>query len=201
MYGEKVRIGHGSKGGWDMFGPDRTVTRAEGNILYELDGKPALELYKEYLGDRAEGLPATGLLFPLAIRENEEDEKRLVRTILAVDEETQSMTFAGDIPEGWLAHLMKANFDRLVDGASGAANSAQSLVQNTFPTLSIAISCVGRRLLLGERSTLCAAALQRLLRLAHASRGFLERTAGAWRERLAVRPVLEGLLKRFGLRA
>jgi hypothetical protein len=152
LYGEKLRIGHGSKGGWDMFGPDRAVTRAEGNVLFELDDKPALELYKEYLGDRAAGLPATGLLFPLAIRENEEDEKRLVRTILAVDEETQSMTFAGDIPEGWLAHLMKANFDRLVDGASGAAHNAQALVQNTFPTLSIAISCVGRRLLLGERT-------------------------------------------------
>ena len=152
LYGEKLRIGHGSKGGWDMFGPDRVVTRSKGNTLYELDGTPALSLYKKYLGDRAAGLPATGLLFPLAIRENEEDEKRLVRTILAVDEEEQSMTFAGDIPEGWLAYLMKANLDRLVEGASGAAHTAQALVQNTFPTLSIAISCVGRRLLLGERT-------------------------------------------------
>ena len=152
LYGEHLKIGHASKGGWDMFGPDRVVTRAEGNVLYELDDKPSLPLYKEYLGDRASGLPATGLLFPLAIREKDEDEKRLVRTILAVDEETQSMTFAGDIPEGWLAHLMKANFDRLVEGASQAASTTQERVKNTGPTLSVAISCVGRRLLLGERT-------------------------------------------------
>lgn len=152
LYGEHLKIGHASKGGWDMFGPDRVVTRAEGNVLYELDGKPPLPLYKEYLGDRASGLPATGLLFPLAIREKEDDEKRLVRTILAVDEEAQSMTFAGDIPTGWLAHLMRANFDRLVEGASHAALTTQKRVQNTAPTLSIAISCVGRRLLLGERA-------------------------------------------------
>lgn len=152
LYGERLRIGHGSKGGWDMFGPDRVVTRSKGNVLYELDGKPSLELYKEYLGDRASGLPATGLLFPLAIRANAHDEKRLVRTILAVDEEEQSMTFAGDIPEGWCAQLMRANFDRLVEGASNAAQTAHELVQKTSPTLSIAISCVGRRLVLGERA-------------------------------------------------
>ncbi len=152
FYGERLRIGHGSKGGWDLFGPDRLVTRSEGNVLYELDGKPALALYKEYLGERASGLPATGLLFPLEIRATAQDEKRLVRTILAVDEEKQSMTFAGDIPEGWLAQLMKANFDRLVEGASNAARMTQERVQNASPTLSIAISCVGRRLVLGERT-------------------------------------------------
>ena len=55
----------GSLGGWDPFGPERRVTRSKGNVLYELDGKSALELYKRYLGDHASGLPATGLLFPL----------------------------------------------------------------------------------------------------------------------------------------
>ena len=55
FYGDSIRIGHGSKGGWDYFGPERMVTRSEGNVLYELDGRPALELYKEYLGDLVEG--------------------------------------------------------------------------------------------------------------------------------------------------
>jgi hypothetical protein len=151
LYGDRLRVGHGSRGGWDMFGPDRAVTRSEGNVLYILDDKPALQLYKDYLGERAAGLPATGLLFPLAIRPTMQDEKRLVRTILSVDEDKQSMTFAGDIPEGWLAHLMKANFDRLVEGASHAAQLSQERVRHEFPTLSIAISCVGRRLVLGER--------------------------------------------------
>ena len=68
LYGEHVKLGHGSKGGWDTFGPERIVTKSDGNVLYELDDKPALALYKEYLGDRAAGLPGSALLFPLALR-------------------------------------------------------------------------------------------------------------------------------------
>ncbi|MBA5862320.1 MAG: hypothetical protein GDA65_06400 [Nitrospira sp. CR1.1] len=155
FYGSHVRLGHGSKGGWDKFGPERRVTKSDGNILYELDGRPALQLYKEYLGDRAAGLPATGLLFPLAIRGSNTDGKVLVRTILAVDEAAQSMTFAGDLPEGVLAQLMRANFDRLIQGASEAATLTlkdPARAASPSPTLSIAISCVGRRLVLGERT-------------------------------------------------
>ena len=147
LYGDALQVGHGSRGGWDRFGPERTITKADGNVLYELDGQPALELYKEYLGDRAEGLPATGLLFPLSLRQGDED--GLVRTILAVDEDAQSMTFAGDMPVGARAQLMKANFDRLVDGAQTAANLASD---GDEPVLCVAISCVGRRLVLGERT-------------------------------------------------
>lgn len=152
LYGAKLHIGHGSQGGWDRFGPERTITRAEGNVLFELDGQPALELYKRYLGERAEGLPATGLLFPLAIRGREGEGHSVVRTILAVDEASGSMTFAGDMPEGARAQLMRANFDRLVDGACGAAENARAACQGGGDVLSIAISCVGRRLVLGERA-------------------------------------------------
>jgi hypothetical protein len=73
-----------------------------------------------------------------------------VRTVLGVDEATQSMVFAGDIPEGAYAKLMRANFDRLVLGARGAGDAAMGA--HAGPTLSIAISCVGRRLVLGERT-------------------------------------------------
>ncbi len=151
LYGDRVRLGHGSKGGWEKFGPERVVTKSEGNVLHQLDGKPALALYKEYLGDRASGLPATALLFPLAVRKDAADEKSLVRTVLAVDEATQSMTFAGDIPEGSLAQLMKANFDRLIGGASDAALMAKTTGTTADTTLVLAISCVGRRLVLGGR--------------------------------------------------
>ena len=155
FYGEHVRIGHGSKGGWDKFGPERLVTKSNGNILHELDGRPALQLYKEYLGNRADGLPATALLFPLALRTAPSDEKSLVRTVLAVNEATQSMTFAGDIPEGTFAQLMRANLDRLIQGASDAATQTGNggLLSHSGPSvLSVAISCVGRRLVLGERT-------------------------------------------------
>jgi hypothetical protein len=152
FYGEHVRFGHGCRGGWDIFGPERTVTRSRDNVLFELDGKPALDLYKSYLGDRAAGLPATALLFPLALRSGSDDANRLVRTVLAVDEAAQSMTFAGDIPEGALAQLMRANFDRLIEGAGDAGRSSSLSPGDEQPTLAIAVSCVGRRLVLGERT-------------------------------------------------
>lgn len=152
FYGAAVRVGHGSKGGWDIFGPERKVTRSNANVLYELDGKPALAIYKEYLGELADGLPATGLRFPLALREDRDAKKQLVRTILAVDEAEQSMTFAGDIPEGYLAQLMRANFDQLVEGAEGAAEMTANRGGDGAETLAIAISCVGRRMVLGEGS-------------------------------------------------
>ncbi|AGP41734.1 FIST N-terminal domain-containing protein [Sorangium cellulosum] len=152
LYGEHVVIQHGSKGGWDKFGPERVVTRSAGNVLYEVDGKPALSLYKEYLGDKAAELPASALLFPLALRATARDEKFLVRTVLAVDHERQSMTFAGDVPEGHLVQLMKADFERLVGGAEDAARAASEAAAAGEGALAIAISCVGRRIVLGDRT-------------------------------------------------
>jgi hypothetical protein len=170
LAGPRLRVGHGSGGGWDIFGPERRVTRSAGNVLYELDGQPALALYKKYLGDRVAGLPATALLFPLAVRAPGADDRRLVRTILTLDEEAQSMTFAGDVPEGSLAQLMRASLDRLVDGAHAAAAStrtgpdgaaaggtapAGTVLDEPEPTgdvLAVAVSCIGRRLILGSRT-------------------------------------------------
>lgn len=151
FYGQRLHVGHGSLGGWDPFGPDRLITKSSGNILYELDGQSALALYKNYLGEHASGLPSTGLLFPLALRTQSDAEAGLVRTILSVDEAEQSMTFAGDIPEGTYVRLMKANFDRLVDGASGAAEAANKGLRENKAELAILISCVGRKLILQQR--------------------------------------------------
>jgi hypothetical protein len=151
FYGKNLKIGYGSQGGWDPFGPERLITRSRGNILYELDGRSALELYKLYLGEHARGLPAAGLLFPLSLRP-ENSESRLVRTILSVDEKEQSMTFAGDVPEGAYARLMKANFDRLIDGASDAAKTNYQMIGSSSPELAILISCVGRKMVLKQRT-------------------------------------------------
>ncbi|MFI5305764.1 MAG: FIST signal transduction protein [Polyangiales bacterium] len=150
LYGDRLGIGFGSLGGWDPFGPERRITRSAGNVLYELDGQSALALYKKYLGEYAEGLPATGLLFPLSLR-GEHGGSGVVRTILGVDERQQSMTFAGDMPEGGFARLMKANFDRLIDGATGAAQASQQALREGPADLAILISCVGRKLVLQQR--------------------------------------------------
>ncbi|MDO5970941.1 FIST N-terminal domain-containing protein [Flavivirga aquimarina] len=148
FYGEHLKVGFSSKGGWDSFGIERLVTKSEKNVLYELDGLPALELYKSFLGKQADNLPSSGLLFPLSMR-LDKDSTPVVRTILAVDEENQSLTFAGNIPKGAYVRLMKANIDRLIDGAADSAIGANK-EQEKNTELAILISCVGRRLVLKQ---------------------------------------------------
>ena len=149
LYGERLKVGFGSLGGWDAFGPERLITRSTSNILYELDGQPALALYKKYLGEYASDLPASGLLFPLSLRTSSGDS--VVRTILGINEAEDSLTFAGDMPQGGRARLMKANFDRLIDGAVGAAQTSYGALGETSPELALLISCVGRKLVLKQR--------------------------------------------------
>ena len=128
--------------------------RSRGNILFELDGEPALDLYSRYLGEEdVKGLPGTALLFPLRIRNPERPDHDIVRTVLAVDRDARSMTFAGDVPEGWVAQLMRGNFNRLAAGAAKAARQAcASLGQGGSASIALLVSCIGRRLLMGQHT-------------------------------------------------
>ena len=149
FYGEALTVRCASRGGWDPFGPRRLVTASDHNVVFELDGQPILDIYRRYLGRHADGLPASGLLFPLAIQlpgaENE-----IVRTILGMDAERGSLTFAGDVPAGVSARLMKARADRLVDGAVRAAATCQGAGAGDVK-FAVLISCVGRKLVLKQR--------------------------------------------------
>lgn len=150
FYGHHLRVAHGSFGGWEPFGLEKTITKATANELFEIDGKNALKLYQDYLGKYAAELPGSALLFPLSIQLQGSNDF-LVRTILQIDNERQSMIFAGDIPTGSKVRFMKANIDRLVDAASIAANTALSSFENIAPEVALLISCVGRKLVLGNR--------------------------------------------------
>lgn len=147
LYGESLSVGYGSRGGWDAFGPERIITKSKDNVLYEMDGESALKLYELYLGKHAAGLPLTGLHFPLSIRQ-EGQTRKLVRTISSINREEQSLTFVGDIPEGAYAQLMKANFNRLVDGASDAGETARP--EDMEAEFALCISCIGRKLVLKQ---------------------------------------------------
>ena len=156
FYGKAIRIGHGSAGGWDLFGPRRQVTRSAGNVLFELDGEPALDLYERYLGlEDSKGLPGSALLFPIQVHDAEQPDSAVVRTVLAVDHDKRSMTFAGDVPQGWTAQLMRGNFDRLAEGAADAARQARLGLNagKDDHQFSILVSCIGRRLLMGQRTS------------------------------------------------
>lgn len=150
FYGEHLEVGVGSFGGWEPFGPDRLVTRADGNVLYELDGRPALDVYQELLGPFGYALPASGLLFPLKIRRSVTGQG-VIRTILGVDEGARSVTFAGDVPEGWTARLVRTQLDALIAAAGTAADRSRVPGASGPPDLTLAVSCIGRRLLLQQR--------------------------------------------------
>jgi len=149
FYGDNIHFGFASEGGWSDFGPEREVTHSEKNILYKIGDRFALDLYKEYLGKYAEELPGSSLYFPLSMKENPLSEP-VVRTILSIDEEKKSMTFAGDIPIGSKVRLMKGNFDKLIDASYNAASLIHNN-QSNKPELALLVSCVGRKIVLGDR--------------------------------------------------
>ncbi|MBU1362678.1 MAG: FIST C-terminal domain-containing protein [Gammaproteobacteria bacterium] len=151
LSGDRLRFGHGSFGGWEPFGPARKVTRCTGNVLHELDGEPALEIYRRYLGEHAKGLPASGLLFPFAMLGEDHSAVGLIRTILGIDEASGSLILAGEIdPDGYL-RLMHASTDKLVNGAESAAEAALGMLQSGADYLAVLVSCVGRKLVMGDR--------------------------------------------------
>ncbi|PPK87833.1 hypothetical protein CLV84_0786 [Neolewinella xylanilytica] len=149
LYGNRLKVAHGSCGGWQPFGVQRVVTKSSGNELFEIDGKNALAIYKRYLGNHAADLPGSALHFPLSMEQ--EDGGYLVRSILKIDEERQSMIFAGDLPEGSRVRFMMANLDRLTEAASTAARLALATEKAITPQVAILISCLGRRVVLGDR--------------------------------------------------
>ena len=149
FYGETLEVSFASNGGWTPFGPERIVTKSKGNILFELDDKPALDLYKNYLGEKSKELPSAALLYPLKVKSKEE-EKSIVRTILNINEENNSMILAGDILKGSKVQLMMTNVDNIVNAAAiCAANALKN--RKIKPELAILISCFSRKLVLDQR--------------------------------------------------
>lgn len=142
---------HGSFGGWQSFGPARKVTKCEDNILFELDGEPALQVYKNYLGDHAARLPASGLLFPFAILNEDLSESGMIRTILGIDEAKGSLILAGDVALSSKLKLMHASTDKLVEGAEQAAELAINGNSTPSAGLILLVSCIGRKIVMGDR--------------------------------------------------
>ena len=154
IYGDHISTVQSSAGGWNTFGPLRLVTRSKETTVYELDGQPALELYKKYLGELAADLPASGLRFPLAITTSpsQSSKEHIMRATLAINEEEQSISFGGNIPQGSTVWLMKANRESLISGAEDASQILIDRAPQDIPLLVLAVSCVSRRLVMGERT-------------------------------------------------
>ncbi len=148
FYGDDFQVTTGSEGGWAPFGPARRVTKSEKNVLFELDGKPALELYETYLGEKAAELPASGLLYPFAILNEDHSQSGMIRSTLDIDRDNKSLILAGDLEEGKLVCLMHADTDDLVAGAENAAKEAKA--DETGDHAAILVSCVGRKIVMAD---------------------------------------------------
>ncbi|WP_299250627.1 FIST signal transduction protein [uncultured Lacinutrix sp.] len=149
FYGDSLEISFSIHGGWTPFGPERIVTKSKGNILYELDGQPALDLYKKYLGDKAKDLPGAALLYPLNVTSTDEKQS-IVRSILNINEEENAVILAGDIKEDSKVQLMMTNVDNIANASERAAKQALEYRKNK-PELAILVSCIGRKLVLDQR--------------------------------------------------
>jgi len=149
FYGETLEVTFSIYGGWTPFGPERTVTKSEGNILFELDGQPALDLYKTYLGDKAKDLPGAALLYPLNVKSDDE-EQSIVRSILNINEDDNSVILAGDIKENSKVQLMMTNVDNIANASERAARQALEYRKNK-PEIAFLVSCIGRKLVLDQR--------------------------------------------------
>ena len=151
LYGETLLLDNSSYGGWEPFGPERKVTHCEENVLYELDHERALDIYKRYLGDYVKDLPGSGLLFPFEMLGPNRKSDGVIRTLLGINEADGSLTLAGDIdPDGYLK-LMHASTDRLIEGAEKAASVITGSVSTQGQSVAVLVSCIGRRLVMGDR--------------------------------------------------
>lgn len=149
FYGDTLEVTFSIYGGWTPFGPERIVTKSEGNILYELDNQPALDLYKTYLGDKAKDLPGAALLYPLNVT-SENEKQSIVRSILNINEDDNAVILAGDIPENSKVQLMMTNVDNIANASERAATQALDYRKNK-PELALLVSCIGRKLVLDQR--------------------------------------------------
>ncbi len=153
FYGDSLHVGYASKGGWktsDNAEHEFVITKSKENVLYELNGRPALDVYKEFLGDEAADLPNSATPHPLQLILPEEGE--VVRAVLAINEEDGSMNYAGDMPEGITARLMHATENELIASAKEAGTESIAALEGYEAQFALLVSCLGRKAVLGDRT-------------------------------------------------
>jgi hypothetical protein len=153
----EFQMGLGVGSGWAPVGIGRTVTRAVGSILYELNGEPALEVYSRLLGKHAEQLPSVGVEYPLALLDvnsacglQDQDYPYLMRATMAVNTQDGSIKFAGEIPEGARVRLTCGDRRCILQAIKKAVYQAKADLGKTQPALAFCFSCMARKIVLGR---------------------------------------------------
>lgn len=150
FYGEHFRTSYASKGGFSRFGMERLVTSCDEqtHTIHTLDNKPALELYKVYMGEHAKKLPNSALQFPWLVIDSDGDSK--IRAIQDANEEEQSVQLFGGVKTGDRVVFMKGSFNYVVAGAQQAVQRLEWPTDT--PVMSLTVSCMGRRSVLQDRT-------------------------------------------------
>lgn len=149
FYGDTLEITFAYGDGWVPFGPERTITKSSGNVLWEIDNIPALNIYKNFLGEKASNLPEAALFYPLSVKIPGSN-YAVGRTILNIDEKNNAMIMAGDIPEGSLVQLTMTHVDNLSDAAVKTAEAAMK-GRKKDPEIGLLLSCFSRKLVMDQR--------------------------------------------------
>ena len=150
FYGANLDIRSSSISGWDVFGPERIVTKASGTKVFEIDQQSAIDLYKTYLGPYINDQTNSTLLFPLAVKLPGKSHY-FARSILSINHKANCMVFAGDVPEGSTIRFMKASFEKLIKASEQAAQQISGENINYSPELALLVSCVGRKTILDQQ--------------------------------------------------
>jgi hypothetical protein len=150
------KIGIGVKHGWIPVGIPLIVTRSEGSVLHELDGKPAIKIYEDYFGEeeaknlRTGTLAKLALSYPLGMKVEGADELTL-RAPFSVDEHG-SITCAAEVPMGAEMQLMIGSQEEAFKVAKVAAQNAMSQLDGVQPKAVIIFNCIARSKLFGDRA-------------------------------------------------
>ena len=149
-----LNLGTGIRSGWTPIGLPKKVTRASGNVLYELNGEPALHVFERFLGEHAEKLPAIGVEYPLGLLgkwgDVGEEDYYLLRATMNVDRAAGSISFAGEIPEGAMVSLTCGDTNSILEAAEQAARLASSDLKGHKPAVIFCYSCMARKIVLGR---------------------------------------------------
>ncbi len=152
-----VELVSAARSGWHPIGKTRTATRVEdGNVLLELDGEPALEIYRQFLDHRWDEMPGVGVEFPIGVvggvpgtQKMPDEQILLLRAIKGIDDRRQAIIFGGDIPQGAELRMARATRDDVIAGADAAG--AEVCARMPAPSLALVFDCMARKVALGAR--------------------------------------------------
>jgi hypothetical protein len=150
IWGGKISFGLGIKHGWKALGKQHLVTKSYGNIIYEIDSRPATYLYEEYLGCDIKKLQSElrfiSVLYPIGIYLPGEEEF-LLRNIRSIEDDG-SLILQGSIPENSQIRLMIGTKESCLEATNQAIDDVNKGLAGKLPNFVFVFDSISRSMLL-----------------------------------------------------